>query len=149
ESGAEQVIVFVKAPPASTLEATRVAVRQKDEAFHPRVVAVTAGSSVAFPNDDLLFHNVFSLSRAGTFDLGRYPQGDTRVRRFDKAGVVKVYCHLHSHMSAIIAVFDHPWFAQAGAHGNFEIDRVPPRPYLLTGWHERAGNTDRSVTIEA
>ena len=61
----------------------------------------------------------------GTFDLGRYPQGDTRVRRFDKAGVVKVYCHLHSHMSAIIAVFDHPWFAQVGADGNFEIDRVP------------------------
>ena len=111
--------------------------------FVPHVVAITTGSSVAFPNDDLLFHNVFSLSRAGTFDLGRYPQGDTRVRRFDKAGVVKVYCHLHSHMSAIIAVFDHPWFAKVGADGNFEIDRVPPGTYLLTGWHERAGNTDQ------
>jgi plastocyanin len=123
--------------------------RQRGEMYVPHVVAIPTGSTVSFPNDDALFHNVFSLSRAGTFDLGRYPQGETRTRRFDKAGVIKVYCHLHSHMSAIIAVFDHPWFAQAGADGSFVIDRVPAGRYVLTGWHERAGNTDQPVTVEA
>jgi plastocyanin len=143
------VLVWIKdAPRTTTVPTSQAELHQRGEMFVPHVVAVTAGSTVTFPNDDALFHNVFSLSRAGTFDLGRYPQGDTRVRKFDQAGVVKVYCHLHSHMSAIIAVFDHPWFAQAAPDGSFAIDRVPAGRYLLTGWHERAGNTDQPVTIE-
>jgi len=143
------VLVWIKDAPRTTVAASvATELRQRDEMFVPHVVAITTGSSVTFPNDDLLFHNVFSLSRAAAFDLGRYPKGDTRVRRFDKAGVVKVYCHLHSHMSAIIAVFDHPWFAQVGEDGTFVIDRLPAGAYTLTGWHERAGNTDRPVTIE-
>lgn len=143
------VLVWLKdAPRTGTVAAVQAELHQRGEMFVPHVVAVTTGSTVTFPNDDALFHNVFSLSRAGTFDLGRYPQGDTRVRKFDTAGIVKVYCHLHSHMSAIIAVFEHPWFAQVAADGSFAIDRVPAGSYLLTGWHERAGNADQPIRIE-
>jgi plastocyanin len=144
------VLVWIKDRPRSAaLPPVEAELRQRDEQFVPHIVAIPAGSSVSFPNDDLLFHNVFSLSRAATFDLGRYPQGGTRVRKFDKPGVVKVYCHLHSHMSAIVAVFDHPWFAKVGEDGAFAIERVPAGRHVLTGWHERAGNTDQSVTVEA
>lgn len=144
------VLVWIKdAPRTGAVAPVQAELRQRGEMYVPHVVAVTAGSSVTFPNDDALFHNVFSLSRTGSFDLGRYPQGETRTRRFEKAGVIKVYCHLHSHMSAIIAVFDHPWYAQAGEDGNFTIERVPAGRYTLTGWHERAGNTDQPVTIDA
>jgi hypothetical protein len=128
---------------------TQAELRQRGEMYVPHVVAITTGSTVTFPNDDALFHNVFSLSRSASFDLGRYPKGETRTRRFEKPGVIKVYCHLHSHMSAIIAVFDHPWYAQASEDGSFTIDRVPAGSYTLTGWHERAGNTDRPITVEA
>jgi plastocyanin len=144
------VLVWIKdAPRGGAITATQAELRQRGEMYVPHVVAVTTGSTVTFPNDDPLFHNVFSLSRAASFDLGRYPQGETRTRRFEKPGVIKVYCHLHSHMNAIIAVFDHPWFAQAGEDGAFTIDKVPAGSYTLTGWHERAGNTDRPVTVEA
>jgi plastocyanin len=143
------VLVWIKdAARPGALPPMQAELHQRGEMYVPHVVAVTTGSTVSFPNDDPLFHNVFSLSRAAAFDLGRYPQGDSRTRRFDKAGVIKVYCHLHSHMSAIIAVFDHPWFAQAGADGSFTIDRVPPGRHVLTGWHERAGNADQPVTVE-
>jgi plastocyanin len=144
------VLVWIKDAPRTAAPApTQAELRQRGEMYVPHVVAITTGSTVTFPNDDALFHNVFSLSRAGAFDLGRYPQGDTRMRKFDKAGVVKVYCHLHSHMSAIIAVFDHPWYAQVGEDGAFTIERVPAGRHTLTGWHERAGNTEQQVTVEA
>jgi plastocyanin len=144
------VLVWIKnAPRGAAVAPTQAELRQRGEMYVPHVIAITTGSTVSFPNDDALFHNVFSLSRAAAFDLGRYPQGDTRTRKFDKAGVIKVFCHLHSHMSAIIAVFDHPWFAQAGDDGAFTIERVPAGRYTLTGWHERAGYTDRPVTVEA
>jgi plastocyanin len=143
------VLVWIKdAPRGSALPSAQAELRQRGEMYVPHVVAIPAGSTVTFPNDDPLFHNVFSLSRGGAFDLGRYPQGETRTRKFEKAGIVKVYCHLHSHMSAIIAVFDHPWFAQPGDDGAFVIDRVPPGSYTLTGWHERAGATDKPITVE-
>jgi plastocyanin len=143
------VLVWLKDPPAgAALPPMRAELRQRGESFVPHTIAVTVGSVVSFPNDDPLFHNVFSLSRAGTFDLGRYPRGDSRQRQMTKAGIVKVFCHLHSHMNAIVAVFDHPWFAQVAADGSFAIDGVPPGQHVLVGWHERAGHTERSIAVE-
>jgi plastocyanin len=121
--------------------------RQQGELFVPRVLAVGRGSTVAFPNADPYFHNVFSLSRAATFDLGRYPPGRSRLRTFDTAGLVKVFCHLHSHMSGAILVFDHPWFTTPGDSGTFEIDGVPAGTRTVTAWHERIGEARTVVTV--
>lgn len=142
------VVVFVKAAPAATTP-SRQAIRQIDEEFAPHLVAVTAGSTVDFPNDDLLFHNVFSLSRSATFDLGRYPQGRSRSRTFDRPGLVKVYCHLHSHMSAIVRVFDHPFFAIPDAEGRFTIGGLAPGRHDVVAWHERVGEVTMPVVVEA
>ena len=122
-------------------------IAQKDEQFAPHVVAVTAGSSVSFPNDDPFFHNVFSLSRGSTFNLGRYPSGVSRSRVFSKPGVVKVYCELHSHMSAVVRVFDHPWFTIPDDQGSFAIDDVPAGAHTLVAWHERIGERRDQITI--
>ena len=90
------VIVFFDGIPGSgDLAATKAAIAQKDEQFVPHVVAITRGSAVTFPNDDPFFHNVFSLSRGASFNLGRYPSGATRSRTFNRAGLVKVFCELH------------------------------------------------------
>jgi plastocyanin len=41
-----------------------LAIAQQHESFQPHVLPVLAGWSVAFPNRDPIFHNVFSLSRS-------------------------------------------------------------------------------------
>lgn len=131
------------------LPAMRAAIRQENETFFPRVVAVTRGSTIDFPNFDPFFHNVFSLSNAGTFDLGRFQTGQSKSRQFTKSGVVKVYCHLHSQMSATIVVLDHPFFATPDIDGQFTIDGVPPGQYTLVGWHERVGEQKARILIAA
>lgn len=143
----ENVVVFVKAKPIAAPTPMRAAVRQKNEVFLPHVVAVTTGSTVAFPNDDLFFHNVFSLSGIATFDLGRYPRGESRERTFTKPGIVKVFCHLHSHMTALVRVFDHPYFAIPDPTGRFEISGLDAGQYEIVAWHERVGEQVRAVTV--
>ena len=144
------VIVFIQdAPKVPSLPASRARILQENETFVPRVVAITRGSSVDFPNGDPFFHDVFSLSRGGTFDLGSYPRGQTRSHQFRRAGLMKVYCHIHSHMSASIMVFDHPYFAIPKADGTFAIDDVPAGTYKVSAWHERIGENSQSATIEA
>ncbi len=91
-------------------------------------MAITRGSTVDFPNGDPFFHNVFSLSRAANFNLGRFERGQSRSREFTKAGTVKVYCDIHSHMSATILVFDHPYFTIPELDGSFELPAVPVGP---------------------
>jgi plastocyanin len=143
------VVVFLKdASFKGALPTSRQVVEQVNETFVPRVVAVTRGSVVAFPNGDPYFHNVFSLSRAGTFDLGRYRQGQTREERFTKPGLIKVFCHIHSHMSASILVLDHPYFTVPRPDGTFTLPDVPRGKYTLVGWHERVGERASSVVVE-
>lgn len=143
----DNVVVFVstRTPVASAPQ--HVSIRQTNEEFIPHVVAVTAGSTVDFPNDDLIFHNVFSLSRAATFDLGRYPRDTTKDRTFREPGIVKVFCHLHSHMSAIVRVFPHPYFAIPDRDGRFTLRGVPAGRLQITAWHERAGEVTQTAVI--
>ena len=122
--------------------------RQEHETFVPHVLAITKGSTVDFPNDDPIFHNVFSLSSAASFDLRRYPKGQSRSQTFPKAGVVKVYCNIHSHMSATILVMDNPYFTIPALDGTFELANVPPGQYTLVGWHERVGERRAAVRVE-
>lgn len=142
------VVVFVKAKPTPSAP-MHAAITQQDEEFLPHMVAVTAGSTVDFPNEDIVFHNVFSLSRAGEFDLGRYPKGRSKARVFERAGVIKVFCHLHSQMSAMIRVFDHPYFTIPDAEGDFAIPDVPVGDYDVVAWHERVGEVTMHAAIGA
>lgn len=143
------VIVFVSDLPPSKPAPMKASISQKDEQFVPHVVAVTTGSSVAFPNDDPFFHNVFSLSRGGSFNLGRYPSGASRSETFRKPGIVKVFCEIHSQMSAVIRVFDHSWFTIPVDDGSFTLPDVPAGEHTLVAWHERIGERREKVTIRS
>ena len=144
------VVVFVKDAPAEPgLPVTRSSIAQRGEAFVPRVTAITRASIVEFPNFDPYFHNVFSLSRSATFDLGRFRKGEKRERTFMHAGVIKVYCHIHSEMASTIMVFDHRLFTTPSAGGTFAIDAVPPGTYQLSAWHERIGETTKTIQVAA
>ena len=148
ESELRHVVVYVRDAPKSAVAPMRAEIRQRNENFVPRIVAVTVGSTVDFPNDDPIYHNVFSLSRTKTFDLGRYPQGKSRGEVFDKPGVVKVFCQIHSHMSATVMVFNHPWFAVPDQEGTFDLPGVPPGLHQVTAFHERLGDTTQQVRVE-
>jgi plastocyanin len=125
----------------------RVRMDQRNERFVPRVLAITVGSIVDFPNNDRTYHNVFSLSEARTFDLGRYAAGRSKAIRFERPGVVRVFCDIHSHMSAFILVFAHRFFAVTDADGRYRIDNVPPGAYTVSMWHEASVAEARPVTV--
>jgi plastocyanin len=124
-------------------------VHQKNARFDPSFLTVTVGQSVAMPNDDAIFHNVFSYSRPNDFDLGLYPAGESRQVTFQHAGLVRVYCSIHETMSALIWVAPSPWFATADAAGDFEIRGVPPGRYRARTWNEKLPEVAADVTVRA
>jgi len=144
------VVVYLKdVAYKGTLPVDHREIRQEHEMFVPRVLAITRGSRVDFPNADPFYHNVFSLSGAANFDLGRYAPGQSRSRTFIKPGLVKVYCHIHSHMSASVLVLEHPYFTVPEVDGSFTLPDVPAGTYSLVGWHERVGERSVSVPVQA
>jgi len=122
---------------------------QKGRAFSPDLLAISAGSKVSFPNRDVIFHNVFSLSRARAFDLGNYPRGQTREIQFRTPGVVMVNCRLHPNMAAVIVVTPNAYSAIPDASGRFEIHGVPPGNYTVVAWHKSAGTLRQKVRVPA
>jgi plastocyanin len=148
-SEVKNVVVYWKDAPARPTTPVHAEIRQRNENFIPRVVAVPVGSVVDFPNDDPIYHNVFSLSHAKTFNLGRYPRGQSRKVKFDTPGIVKVFCDIHSHMSATVLVFNNPWFVVPDENGRYDLTGLPPGTHQITAWHERLGETTVKVRIES
>jgi plastocyanin len=122
---------------------------QKDRRFLEDTVVIPAGSSVSFPNLDPIFHNVFSLSKIKSFDLGNYPQNETRSVTFPKPGIVRVYCHLHPNMSASIVVTPNRWAAKPDEDGTFRFSDVPPGEHTVVVWHKSAGFFRERVRLAA
>jgi len=125
----------------------RATMDQRNETFVPRLLAITVGTTVEFPNSDRVYHNVFSLSGAKRFDLGRYPAGRSRSERFDRPGIVRVFCEIHSHMSAYILVFNHRYFSVTGTDGRYQIARVPSGRYTLVAWNEGSIRESRPFVV--
>lgn len=121
---------------------------QKDLTFHPQVLPVLIGTTVDFPNRDNLFHNVFSYSQPKEFDLGRYPTGTQKSVRFDKPGIVRVYCDIHSHMNATILILENPYFAIPDDQGTYAIKNVPGGTYTVKFWCGRELVGTQSVTVK-
>jgi plastocyanin len=144
-------VVYLETAPRGAFDAPkdepRAVMDQRNEAFAPRVLAVMAGATVEFPNSDRTYHNVFSLSKTRPFDLGRYAAGRSKSVRFDRPGIVRVFCEIHSHMSAYILVFAHPFFAVTEPDGRFRLDNVPPGSYVVTVWNEVLPSDSRRVRV--
>jgi plastocyanin len=126
----------------------RATIHQKNQTFRPDLVVVPKNSTVEFPNDDKIFHNVFSLSRAARFDLGLYKSGSTRSVEVRRAGVVDVYCNIHPNMVSQIKVVDTPFHAVTGADGRFRITGIPPGSYPVTAWVPYGEEYKGQVVVE-
>lgn len=122
---------------------------QQNRRFSPDLVVIPAGSSVSFPNFDPIFHNVFSLSKAKSFDLGNYSKGQTRVVTFPKPGIVAVYCHLHPNMAGTIIVTPNQWSVRVDASGQYALANVPPGKYTVVAWHKTGGTFRKTIEVTA
>jgi plastocyanin len=136
------------------VEVKKAVILQKNKMFSPHVLAIPVGSIVEFPNADPIFHNAFSSYNGQIFDVGLYPPGTTRSVHFAREGVVRVFCNIHSSMSAMIVVLGTPYYATTRKDGSFSITDVPPGDYAMTLFHERATEATlaalaRRVTVGA
>lgn len=117
--------------------------------FVPRVLTVVTGTEVRFPNEDPILHNVFSTSAGNRFDLGVYGESPGKSHRFDTPGLVRIFCNVHSRMSAHIVVVNSPYFITPDSDGSFTLDDVPPGAGRLTFWHERAEPQRVHIELES
>lgn len=143
-------VVYLEVAPSAAFEdgvAARERMDQRNETFVPHVLAIRTGTTVEFPNSDRVYHNVFSLSRTRRFDLGRYAVGRSKSVRFDRPGVVRVFCDIHSHMSAFILVFAHRYFDVTQPDGTYQLPPVPPGTYTVAGWYEGDVVVTRQVVV--
>lgn len=145
---------LLRAAPGGVDVRPRASIAQRDERFVPHVTPLLAGGVVDFPNEDDVYHNVFSLSAAATpngkgFDLGRYPKGSSRTWTFARPGTVQVFCHIHSDMSAVVLVLPNPFYASPDAEHRFAIEAVPEGDYTIVGWHERIKPITRRIHVAA
>jgi plastocyanin len=147
-----RAVVYLETAPSGAFEdrgSRRARMDQRNETFVPHVLAITTGTIVDFPNNDATFHNVFSLSRPRPFDLGRYASGKSKSVQFDRPGIVRVFCDIHSHMNAYILVFSHRFFAVTDHLGRYRIDDIPPGTYSVAVWNEATRAMPRTVTVAA
>jgi plastocyanin len=138
----------VDAPPPAPLTAASE-LRQHAARFRPDFLVVAVGQRVLMPNDDTIFHNVFSYSRPNDFDLGLYRSGESRTLQFDHAGPVRLYCSIHERMNGLIFVAPTRLFALPSATGDFRIEGVSPGRYRIRVWSERLPELARELSIAA
>jgi plastocyanin len=139
--------------PAKIPPNARATMLQTNKTFSPHVLPVTVGTTVNFPNTDPIFHSAFSSYNGQIFDVGLYPPGTSRSVRFTREGIVRVFCNIHSAMSAVIVVLGTPYFAMTQRDGSFTIPNVPEGEYQLRVFHERATEATlqglrRRITVE-
>jgi plastocyanin len=144
----ETVVVYLRpSRPAPDGRRTPARVTQRNRTIIPHVTVVQTGTQIDFPNDDDVFHNIFSLSGPKRFNLGRYPPGESRSEMFARSGVVRLFCDIHSEMGGVILVVDTPYFTQPDADGRFRISNVAEGEYMAIVWHEVAGTDSTRVVV--
>ena len=150
-------VVYIAGPVTNTTVGTNLSavvdtrrVNQERANFSPHVLPVMAGTTVEWPNNDEIFHNVFSMSDAKSFDLGLY-KGNPKEKAitFDKVGRAEVFCSIHANMHCVVLVLENPYFTVSGTSGAYSITNVPPGTYKLKAWHERLPVQTQEIVVPA
>jgi len=135
-------------PPSQPLQVmTAKRVTQRGAMFSPHVLPVVVGTVVEWPNNDDIFHNVFSISEAKEFDLGLYKSPELKRVLFDRPGRVDVFCSIHSSMNCILLVLENPHFASTDQRGRYLLPNVPAGTYKIKAWHERLPSQIKEATV--
>ena len=146
---AVDAVVWLDAPDAPRTQTRGAVLEQRNLQFFPRVLAVQVGTSVKFPNDDRVLHNVFSYHDGKPFDLGLYPVGEVKNRAFDTPGLSRIFCNIHSQMAAYVMVLETPYFAVSDNEGRFTLRDVPAGTYRYHAWRPGGSILNDVVEIKA
>lgn len=150
-------VVYIDGPVTNSPTATNATARvdtkrvnQEKASFTPAVLPIAVGTTVEWPNNDDIFHNVFSMSDAKQFDLGLY-KGNPKEKRvtFDKPGRVEVFCSIHANMHCVVIVLENSFYAVTDNEGRYVIRNIPPGVYKLKAWHERLPAQTQEITVPA
>jgi plastocyanin len=145
---AANAVIWLDAPGApSATRPGKVVLDQRNLTFYPHVLAVRAGTTVDFPNNDRVYHNVFSYRDGKRFDLGLYPVGAVKHVTFAHAGLSRIFCNIHPNMAAYVMAVDTPYFGVSNREGRFSLPAVPPGSYTFHAW--RPGAEELSGTVVA
>ena len=145
---ADMVVWLEVAEPPPFVQSSKVVLDQRNVTFIPRVVVVRVGTTVEFPNNDRLFHNVFSYRDGKKFDLGMYPTGTSKPIVFDRPGLARLFCNIHPNMAAYVMAVDTPYYALSDERGVFTISDVPPGSYTYHAWRPGGQQLSGRVTVD-
>jgi plastocyanin len=141
------VVVWLDAAAAAPTVKHRIVLDQRNLQFAPRVLAVRTGTTVEFPNNDRVFHNVFSFRDGKRFDLGLYPIGSVKHVQFDRAGISRLFCNIHPQMAAYVIAVDSPYFAVSDESGSFTLADVPSGTYTYRAWRASGPSLTGTISI--
>jgi plastocyanin len=159
----ENIVVYLTKAPATDLDVSeaKFVLDQRNLEFLPHVLPVPVGSTIVFPNNDQVDHNVFSMSRTKKFNLGSYKPGESKTVVFDKPGIVELRCDVHAEMAAYILVMKNPYYAVTDKKGIYrmpdaaylqqaglkDLPDLAPGKYAIKTWHQKLKSQKTSVTV--
>ena len=146
-SGYERVAIWLESNAPAPAPSVKAVMRQRNQRLEPGLLVIPAGSTVEFPNLDPVFHNIFSLSRTESFDLGYYAEGRTRTVNFPHPGIVQVYCHVHPNMHGVVVVTASRWFGKPADDGTFAWSNIPAGKYRMCVWQKSVGVVHRNIVV--
>jgi plastocyanin len=147
-------VVYIDGPvgakaavPEKPVQVVTQRVSQKGAVFVPHILPVMVGTTVEWPNNDSIYHNVFSMSETKPFDLGLYKSPQVKKVTFDKPGRVDVFCSIHTRMNCVVLVLENPYFANTNDKGRYAITNVPAGVYKLKAWGERLPSQTTEIRV--
>ena len=147
---AQYAVVWLEvAQPKPFAQTSKVVLDQRNLSVSPHVLVVRVGTTVDFPNNDKVFHNVFSFRDGKKFDLGMYPIGTSKRIVFDKPGLARLFCNIHPNMAAYVMAVDTPFFAVSNERGEFTITGVPAGRYTYHAWRAGGPPISGSISVDA
>jgi plastocyanin len=145
----EDAVVWLEVPqPPVFVQSSKVVLDQRNLSFLPRIMVVRVGTTVDFPNNDKVFHNVFSFRDGKKFDLGMYPTGTSKPILFDRPGLARLFCNIHPNMAAYVMAVDTPYYVVSDDRGAFSIADVPPGTYTYHAWRAGGQVLTGRVTVD-
>jgi plastocyanin len=141
-------LVPLDAPVKTTPPAEPIEIAQNGEEFSTFVTPLVVGTTVNFPNEDKVSHQVYSLSSAKKFAFPLYKPGTHGTVTFDRPGVVALDCNIHDWMLAYVVVLETPLFAKSTGNGTATIAGVAPGRYRAEVWHPRLAKSEtREISL--
>ena len=102
--------------------------------FVPQVLVVPVNANVNFPNSDSVSHQVYSFSKAKSFQLPLYKGKTHAPISFTKPGLIVLGCNIHDDMVGYIYVTDASWSGQTDSNGHLLVPDIEKGKLVITIW---------------